>query len=208
MRTFAWLTATTTAVLLVVPARTWSQQNDQAASQGQIQNQAQSAAGSQNSVAEAARKAREHKKEAPSSVKTFTNDNLPTAGGISTVGESSATASPQGSSASSGEAAGKGATAETPNDEKSWRKRFEALHHKLEQDQANLEVMQRELAQLSVQYYNDPSKALQQQFTRGDINDKRSAIDKMQAQIDTDKQAISDAEDELRKSGGDPSWSR
>jgi hypothetical protein len=44
--------------------------------------------------------------------------------------------------------------------------------------------------------------------TSCDINDKTADIDKMQAQVDADRRAIADAEDELRKSGGDPGWAR
>ena len=210
MRTLACLIVLTAAAVLVSPSRTRGQ-NEQAGSQNQTQSQAQSSpAPPQDSLAEAARKTRERKKEAPKSAKTFTNDNLPTEGGISTVGESSgapSTATSTTAAAPSGEKAAPGEKAK-PSDEKTWRARFQALRRKLDQDQANLEVMQRELAQLNIQYYDDPNKGLQQQYTRSDINSKTSNIDKMQAQIDADKQAISDAEDELRKSGGDPGWAR
>jgi hypothetical protein len=206
MRTFLWLSAFTAAVLLLSPARTWTQQNDQPSPQSQTPSQTEERPlAQQESVADAARRARERKKEAPRNVKTFTNDNLPTAGGISTVG---GTAGAPSASASTADATGKGAAGPTPNDEKAWRGRFQALHRKLEQDQANLDVMQRELAQLNVQYYDDPNKAMQQGYTRGDINDKTADIDKMQAQVDADRRAIADAEDELRKSGGDPGWAR
>lgn len=198
MRRVVWLTA---AALLVIPATTWSQQTDQQpAPQGQ--SQAQSApAPQQDSLAEAARKAREQKKEAPKSAKTFTNDNMPTEGGISTVGDGT-------SAAAAGNETAQGGAAKPANDEKSWREKFASLNHKLEQDQANLDVMQRELGQLNTQFYTDPMKGMQQELTRSDINNKVAAIDKMKAQIEADKQAISDAEDELRKSGGDPGWAR
>lgn len=196
MRRIVWLIP---AAMLTISPSAWSQQTDeQSAPQAQSQAQA-TPAPQQDSLAEAARKAREQKKEATKSAKTFTNDNIPTEGGISTVGEGTA-------AAPGGEAAQSGTT--KANDEKSWRERFSQLRHKLEQDQANLDVMQRELGQLNVQYYSDPVKGLQQSITRSDINDKTAEIDKMKAQIQADQQAISDAEDELRKSGGDPGWAR
>jgi hypothetical protein len=68
--------------------------------------------------------------------------------------------------------------------------------------------MQRELAVLDLQNYSDPVKAMQQNLTRGDINDKTAKIAAKQKEIDADKQAISDAEDDLRKAGGDPGWAR
>jgi hypothetical protein len=198
MRRIVWLIP---AAMLTIPASTWSQQTDQqSAPQGQSQAQAAPAT-QQESLAEAARKAREQKKDASKSAKVFTNDNMPTQGGISTVGEGT-------SAPAAGNEAAQGGTTKAANDEKSWREKFAQLHHKLEQDQANLDVMQRELGQLNIQYYDDPMKAMQQELTRSDINNKVADIDKMKAQIEADKQAISDAEDELRKSGGDPGWAR
>jgi len=197
MNKIAWFTAV--AVLLALPTRVWSQQKDpEPSAQDQTQTQAQAGPVAQDSLAEAARKAREQKKEASKSSKTFTNDNLPSEGGISTVGDKTATPSSEAPAAAG----------QTASDEKTWRSRFASLRHKLEQDQANLDVMQRELAQLNLQFYSDPTKAMQQQLTRSDINNKVADIDKMKSQIEADQQAISDAEDELRKSGGDPGWAR
>jgi chromosome segregation ATPase len=62
--------------------------------------------------------------------------------------------------------------------------------------------------QLQLQNYSDPMKTLQQEVTRSDINEKTAKIEAKKQQIEADKQAISDAEDELRKSGGDVGWSR
>jgi hypothetical protein len=49
---------------------------------------------------------------------------------------------------------------------------------------------------------------MQQNLTRSDINTKTAKIDAGKLQVEADKQAISDAEDQLRKSGGDIGWSR
>ena len=64
--------------------------------------------------------------------------------------------------------------------------------------------MQRELGALNLQYYSDPVKAMQQQYTRSDINDKTAQIEAKKKAIEADQQAISDAEDDLRKAGGEP----
>jgi hypothetical protein len=154
------------------------------------------------SLADAARRAREQKREASKSARTFDNDTLPAAG-VSTVGQS-----PASSEAASGPPDAAIAAAPAPNDEKTWRARFSKLRDKLQRDQQDLEVMQRELGVLDVQHYDDPMKALQQQYTRSDINKKTAAIDAKKKEIEADNQAISDAEDELRKSGGDSGWAR
>jgi hypothetical protein len=207
MRKILWLTA---AAMLVIPARAWSQQPDQKADQAAQQDQsasqtAQEPAPQQDSLADAARKAREQKKEAaPKPPRVFTNDNLPTQGGISSVG---AAAPGSGSDSASDDKTGT-TGGKAGSEEKTWRDKFASLRHKLDQDQENLDVMQRELGVLNTQFYGDPMKGLQQGLTRSDINQKIADINKMTAQIEADKQAISDAEDELRKTGGDPGWAR
>jgi hypothetical protein len=149
------------------------------------------------SIADAARKAREQKKSEPKSAKVFTNDNIPAEGGINVVGDATAPAP--------------AAVAPTQGAiiEKTWRSRFAAARAQLQRDQADLDLMQRELGKLDVQYYpNDPTKQLMQSVTMSDINDKRAKIADKQQKIRQDETDISVLEDELRKSGGDPGWAR
>jgi len=181
--------------------------NSQSPASSQTASGSQQAGQQQESLADAARRARELKKDTPKQAKVFTNDNIPKQGGISAVGEESSPAADTQDGAS-GETA-KGDKDKAPsNDEKKWRDRFAKLRHKLEQDQGELDVMQRELGVLDLQYYNDPMKSMQQGLTRNDINDKTAKIAAKQKEVDADKQAISDAEDELRRSGGDSGWAR
>ena len=205
------------AVFLFVPASNFACQQDQTQQPGQ-QSTAQksdapakpSAQSSQpapaqpDPLAAAARRTREEKKDQAKPARVFTNDNIPTTGGISAVGETSSSAS--GDKGDKADAPAKDNSLEAQ--EKTWRERFSKLRHKLEQDQQELDVMQRELGVLDVQYYNNPVKAMQQELTRSDINKKTSDIDAKKALVEADKQAISDAEDDLRKAGGDPGWAR
>ncbi len=174
---------------------------DSAASQTAAQAPPQAASAPQESLADAARRAREQKKDTPKQAKVITNDNIPKEGGISAVGE-------EPPAAENAENAPAEADKAAKSDEKKWRDRFEKLRHKLEQDQTDLDVMQRELGVLNLQYYNDPVKAMQQELTRSDINEKTAKIAAKQKEIEADKQAISDAEDDLRQAGGDPGWAR
>ena len=162
------------------------------------------ASSSQGSLADAARKAREQKKgEKPA--KVFTNDNIPTSGGISVA---SAQGAPKEGDAAVAETSPSASGNPSGKDEKGWRDKFAKLRQKLQRDQENLDVMQRELGVLSMQYYPDPNKAMQQQLSRDDINKKTADIDNKKKDIANDEQAISDAEDDLRKAGGDPGWAR
>ena len=212
MRRVLWLAAA--AAIVCFPATSRGQQQDPAkpsqqssAAQGQ-----QSAPAPQETLADAARRSREQKKDAPKQEKVFTNDNIPTQGGISAVGTEPAPPAENADTAGDGTTPSGDASAKSGssagNDEKKWRDRFAKLRHKQEQDQSDLDVMQRELGVLDLQNYSDPVKAMQQDLTRSDINDKTAKIAAKQKEIEADKQAISDAEDDLRKAGGDSGWAR
>lgn len=187
--------------------RAQDQQQDQTTSTA---SQTTAAPAQPDPLVEAARKAREQKKDAPKAAKVFTNDDLPTTGGVSTAGASD-TAAAQDENNASGDTST--ATPAAGNDEKAWKDKFADLRHKLEQDQAELDVLQREAGVGMVQYYGgDPQKAAQDQMGQqpmGAAYDKKVAdIDAKKKQVEADQQAISDAEDELRKAGGDPGWAR
>jgi hypothetical protein len=206
MRKAAWFAAA--AAMFVLPAGGVFAQDTKPQPDPQTtqSSSATSAPAQEDSLAAAARKARDQKKEAPKAAKVFDNDSIPTTGGVSTVG--SAPAKP-GDVDANGSANPSGATAPpAANDEKTWRDRFATLHHKLDQDQAELGILEREAAVADVQYYNDPMKGMQQDLTRDDINKKTAALAAMKKTIEADKQAISDAEEALRKAGGDSGWAR
>ena len=172
-------------VMLSVSASAFGQQPDQPqqppANQDKIKDPATSSArptppappvspaqigssSSGDSLAAAARRAREAKKDqAQSAAHVFDNDSIPKQGGVSSVGADDGSSSAAADTSASGVGAAPAAGA-TPgaNDEKGWRETFAKLRHKLDQDQAALDIMQRELGVLDVQYYNDPNKALQQ----------------------------------------------
>ena len=59
-----------------------------------------------------------------------------------------------------------------------------------------------------MEYYPDPQKAMTQQNTRADINEKQAKIDAKKRDLDQLRQGLDDLEDQLRKSGGDPGWAR
>jgi hypothetical protein len=212
------------AAFLLIPASALAQQQSQSQNQeqqGQSSSQTAAQPSSQSAtpaqaapvdpLVAAARKAREQKKDQPKPARVFDNDNIPTQGGVSAVGSAPAgEATEAGGTAESGgeQAAAKTTAPPSGNDEKAWRERFAKLHKKLEQDQADLDIMQRELGVLDVQYYNDPMKGMQQGYTRSDINENTAKIDDKKKQIEADQQALSDAEEELRRSGGDVGWAR
>jgi predicted RNase H-like nuclease (RuvC/YqgF family) len=163
-------------------------------------------------VADAARKAREQQKKEAKPKKVYTEDDL--SRGRGSASDQSATSTgqqaPQGASenAQAGATAEANAAAEDKNDEKKWRKRFRDLREKITQSEKELDLLQRELDKAQVQYYPDPQKALMEQNDRKEIDQKTAKIDAKKKEIEQLNQRFSDLEDELRKSGGDPGWSR
>jgi DNA repair exonuclease SbcCD ATPase subunit len=174
------------------------------------QQQQQSSSGQQQTgdpVADAARKAREQQKTAPKPKKIYTDDDVKPATPSDNAAANSQPAEGAQPGAENGQGAAAGASGKN-DPETVWRKRFADQRDKIAAAEKELDVLQRELEKAQIQYYPDPQKALQQQYTRQDINDKNAKIDQKKQQIADLKQQLSDMEDELRKSGGDPGWAR
>jgi chromosome segregation ATPase len=160
---------------------------------------------SQESVADAARKARAERKAAPQAKLSIDNDNLGTiTGTISVVGETPAP--PDDQTKKADDKTGKAEKKEPVKDESYWRDKFAAANKKLADDQHELDIMQRELNLKQEQFYTDPMASLKQDYSRQDINDSKTKIDEKTATIEQDKADISSLEDQLRQAGGDAGW--
>ena len=155
-------------------------------------------------VADAARKAREDKKNAEKPKKVYTDDDVKPATPPPAEGPGGAAAAGQAAQQKGGDAAAE----EDPNGEAAWRKKFKAQHDKIAKAEAEIDVLQRELQKAQVEYYPDPQKAMSEQNSRKEINDKMAKIDAKKQEIAQLKQGLDDLEDQLRKSGGDPGWAR
>ena len=175
-------------------------------------------------VADAARKAREAKKDTTKPKKVYTDDDVksaptpaaPAAAPVDASGTTASTAAPAAGDATKSAAAvktGEAKTAEAtptedPNGESAWRKKFQAQRDKIAKAEKELDLLGRELEKAQVEYYPDPQKALKQQNSRADINAITAKIDAKRKEIDQLQQGLDDLEDQLRKSGGDPGWGR
>lgn len=172
-------------------ARRQSQSTQSAAqNQGQPQAKAQGSSVSGNSVAQAARQARESKKSAQVAPVVFTNENLPRNSAISIVGTSGAS--------QTGASARAEAAADAKWDERMWRQKFADARVKLRQDREKLTMLKSDLNALGmVRYFNET-----------DAVSKQQAVLDQEKQINEDQKAIDDLQDALRKAGGDPAWAR
>jgi hypothetical protein len=161
-------------------------------------------------VADAARHAREAKQTAPKPRKVYTDDDVsrpkPAPAATSTTGDSSTPESSKPAASTS---------AKTPTSadqdakaEADWRKRFKEQRENIARAEKELDVLQRETQKDQIQYYPDPQKAMTEQYTRKDINEKDAKIEAKRKEIEQLKQGLSDLEDALRKAGGDSGWAR
>jgi hypothetical protein len=153
-------------------------------------------------VADAARKARESKKDVPKPKKVWTDDDLKKTApdAVSTVGTA-----PTGTAV---QTTGNPAKGDDPNGEAAWRAKFKEQHDRIAKAEKELDILQRELEKAQLQYYPDPQKAMKEQNSRADINEKAAKIDAKQKEIAQLKQGLDDLEDQLRKAGGQPGWAR
>jgi chromosome segregation ATPase len=194
MRVRLWMKA-----FVIVPALVLAGLSAAAQEQGSSQQQMG------DPVADAARKAREAKKDAPKPKKVYTDDDLkksaPAPDGTASAAPGTATATPV-------QAAGATAKAEDPNGETAWKKRFKDHRDKIAKAEKELDILGREAQKAQVEYYPDPQKAMTQQNSRADINALNAKIDAKKKELDQLRQGLDDLEDQLRKSGGDPGWSR
>src|SRR5258708_34418958 len=104
-----------------------------------------------DAVADAARKARESKKDAPKPKRVITDDDLKRSAPEPAAAPASARVDASGATiAAAGQAAG-GATKtgeepkEDPNSEKAWRARFKDAHDKIAKAEKELDILKREL---------------------------------------------------------------
>jgi len=168
--------------------------------------QSQSQSGTGDPVADAARKAREEKKNAAKPKHILTDDDIAPKPAAPRATSTTGSTTAQNSAAAAGDDAGK--KEEAPNSEASWRKKFAAQRKKIADAQLEYEVLQREIDKADLQYYSDPTKAMNEQYSRAEINAKTDKADAKKKEIAALQQQLSDMEDDLRKSGGDPGWAR
>ena len=169
----------------------------------------------QEFIVEAAKKARAQKKAAPKGP-VFTNDNIENVRGtvnvVGTVPAPPADVADKTAGEEKAEAAKPAAkddkAAPVVKDEAYWRKRFAEARKQLADAEKEADILQRELNLQNQQYDSDPNKALQEQYSRKQINDLRQKIDEKKAEVARLKQGISDLEDEMRAAGGEPGWAR
>lgn len=162
------------------------------------------------SLGDAARKARMTKPAAPANQQVYTNDNLPTAGGL---GIASLTPSPENNTAQQTTASTAAAAPAPAGSDKAtedarqkvyeaWKTKIDTQKSQISQLERELNVLQREAQIRAAVYYADAGTQLR--------DPKKYADDVRQSQQDTEakqksladaKQKLDDLQDQARKAG-------
>ncbi|HXZ27787.1 MAG TPA: hypothetical protein VEG08_07280 [Terriglobales bacterium] len=170
--------------------------------------------GSQKSLAEMARDALRSKPAPSPTTKVWTNDNIPTSSGISTVG-TPAPAAPasvggEGEEAAAGPAESKPRSPEELKQlEAQWRQKFQDQKDKISLLQRELDVLKRENQIRAATYYADAGNRMryenQAKYAADDRKYQADTAAKQQ-QLDAAKQQLEDMREQLRKAGLPSSW--
>jgi hypothetical protein len=152
------------------------------------------------SLGQLARQIKAQKAKDTKPAKVFTNDNLEATAPLSTTTEKAVEAPAPAAATPSAPPA--------PHDEEYFRAQMSKLKGQLETHQRELDVLQQKLGQNQMQYYDDPNKSLQQQYSREDVNKLTDEIDAKKEEVANDNKAMDDLRDQLRHDGGDPAWLR
>src|SRR6266849_3131505 len=192
MRVRFWMKA-----FVIVPTMCLAGLSAAAQQQGSSQQQTGDA------VADAARKAREMKKDAPKPKKVYTDDDVkksvpvpdaaaPSVPVVASGTAAATTVQAAGDTTKAGDAtkAEDATKTEDPNSEAAWRKRFQAQRDKIAKVEKEIDILGRELEKAQLEYYPDPQKALREQFDRADINKKTAKIDAKRQELDQLRQGL------------------
>jgi DNA repair exonuclease SbcCD ATPase subunit len=156
------------------------------------------------SLAEAARKAKEQQKQTPKAKVVWTNDNLPTSATVSVVGQPQ-----QGSAASAAQAqpAEEAGTAPTSADASDLAKATAELtdaQKDVDSLKTDLDIAQREYKLDSDQYYGTPNYAADQQGQtkldgeKSEIAAKQDALEAAQKKVDELQKKVDELNEKLK----------
>jgi hypothetical protein len=176
------------------------------------------------SLADVAKKEEARRKATKDGAKVYTNKDLgaaadsgvpadvaPTTSAAAADAKDAASAAKTGTDAkqtADPNAATKGADDKKPAaDQASWSKRMAGLREALQRDQVYTEALQSRINALTTDFVNrdDPAQ-------RGQIGSQRETamneLNRLKKQIEDDKKAVADAEEEARRSGVPAGWLR
>ena len=165
------------------------------------------------SLVELARQQRARKAQQGKAVKVFTNDQISRSSSSRTATRAAEAQEPEGEEQVDAAGTTEAETAESAREErarqeKEYREKFAKLREELSYEERKLDVMQRELNLMQMQYYSDPNVAMREQHERGEINQRMQDMEAQKASVEQKKAAITALEEELRRERLPVGWSR
>jgi hypothetical protein len=162
------------------------------------------------SLADVARQEEERRKTIKKPAKVITNSDLRNAPTVIPAAAGAAPALPPADStpvvsASSGGAGSGGG--EKPKDQAYWSGRVKTLQGQLERDQSYAVALESRINALTTQYVNQ-SDPIQQAAAATDRQNALAEKTRLTKQIEDDKKAITDLQEEARRAGVPPGWLR
>lgn len=162
-----------------------------------------------DSIADAARRSRELKKEQAKPAKVWDNDTLPTKpGGVNVVGQSApsndASRTPPAAKAQvaggAPEAGAAKSSEKSAKDVKALQASIAAAKEQLQSVKTELDILQRKYSLDSQMYYSKPNYATDTDGA-AKLADEKSQIDAKQQEVDAAQKKVNQLEEELKNSG-------
>jgi hypothetical protein len=163
---------------------------------------------SSQGLADLAKKADDNRKAAKKGTKTYTNadaGNVPAATVLSSSGGSAAPPA-TGATGATG-AAGDQAAAGGGRDEAFYQNRIKELRAQLDRDTVLVSAVQTQINSLTSDFVNRDDPA-QRSVIEQDRSRAIAELARLQKQVEADRKAISDFEDEARRANVPPGWLR
>jgi hypothetical protein len=170
--------------------------------------------GQQTSLADVARQEQERRKTIRKPAKVITNSDLrsvppviPPPPAAEPAADGTKPASTDSSKTEAPRASGGDKPAEQAKDQSYWSGRVKALQTQLERDQTYAVALQSRINALTTQYVNQ-ADPVQQAAVATDRQNAVNELNRLTKQIEDDKKAISDLQEEARRAGAPPGWLR
>jgi len=167
------------------------------------------------SLSDLARKTKAHKKAVKRPAKLYTNEDVPVVAPATATTQTELSTTPKEGQAAEGQAAAGAAgatgaagakTGVAAGDESKWRGRMTAARENLSRAQLQLEAMRGRVLNLqSARTLGDTNQAAALQRQQADALNE---FDKLRADVEKNRKAVSDLEAEARAAGVPPGWLR
>lgn len=166
------------------------------------------------SLADLARKTKAQRKQTKRPVKVYTNEDVPVVAPATSNTQTELSATPkegqaaenEGQAAAGGAGAAGSKTGVAAGDEAKWRQRMTGARETLSRSQLQLEAMRTRVLHLqSARTLGDANQAAALQRQQADALNE---FDKLRADVEKNRKALSDLEAEARAAGVPPGWLR